>query len=344
LSAFDNLPVSSNIMSSTSSTMNSMKYASELLESVKENFYVPEAVDDMAECCSIIAKEFGETDIKCAEPYFYYGKALLEMSRLEAEVLGHAMEGIDIYAEDSVHPQVESPDVLPSTEKATIEKDVSEAMTSNFRSHSMVAKYHEGIIDSDDEGPEESSEDDGSDDDIGHLEHAWEMLEMARMIWSKAGKVDLACEALHFLGEVSMEGHNYEQAIADFEDCLSKRIAALPSGSRSIAETHYWHGVALAHMNKWSEAETALNKALDQIDARIHTIEMMEPSEHMTHEKDDLEELMIAVVARIEDQKDMQKGTYVEEEIVSGKIPYMQAVEGALQHAKKSGAQSASTA
>ena len=113
---------------------------------------------------------------------------------------------------------------------------------------------------------------------------------------------------------------------------------------RSIAETHYWHGVALAHMNKWSEAETALNKALDQIDARIHTIEMMEPSEHMTHEKDDLEELMIAVVARIEDQKDMQKGTYVEEEIVSGKIPYMQAVEGALQHAKKSGAQSASTA
>ena len=85
-----------------------MEYAKELLESVKENFYVPEAVDDMAECCAIFAKEFGETDIKCAEPYFYYGKALLEMSRLEAEVLGHAMEGIDIYAEDSVHPQVSS--------------------------------------------------------------------------------------------------------------------------------------------------------------------------------------------------------------------------------------------
>ena len=116
-------------------------------------------------------------------------------------------------------------------------------MTSNFRAHSMVAKYHEGDVDSDDEGPE----DDGSDDDIGHLEHAWEMLEMARMIWSKAGKVDLACEAIHSLGEVryilldicvikhfkvSMEGHNYEQAIADFEDCLSKRTAALPAGSR----------------------------------------------------------------------------------------------------------------
>ena len=61
----------------------------------------------MAECCAIFANEFGETDIKCAEPYFYYGKALLEMSRLEAEVLGLAMEGIDIYAEDSIHPQVD---------------------------------------------------------------------------------------------------------------------------------------------------------------------------------------------------------------------------------------------
>merc|ERR1719239_120804 len=133
------------------------------------------------------------------------------------------MEGIDIYAEDSAHPQVESPDVLPNTEKATIEKDVSEAMMNNFRAHSMEAKYHEGDVD---------SEDEGSDDVIGHLEHAWEMLEMARMIWSKAGKVDLACEAIHSLGEVSMEGHNYEQAIADFEDCLSKRTAALPAGSR----------------------------------------------------------------------------------------------------------------
>ena len=57
----------------------------------------------------------------------------------------------------------------------------------------------------------------------------------------------------------------------------------------------------------------------------------------------ELEELMIAVVERIEDQKDMQKGIYVEE-VFSGKIPHMQAVEGALQHAKKNYAQSASTA
>merc|ERR1711874_73741 len=151
-------------------------------------------------------------------------------------------------------------------------------------------------------------------------------------IWSKAGKVDLECEAIHTLGEVSMEGHNYEQAITDFKDCLAKRIASLPSGSRSVAETHYWHGVALAHVDNWAGAEAALNQALEQIDVRINMIESMEPSEHMTQEKEELEDL-----------KDMQKGIYVEE-VFSGKIPHMQAVEGALQHAKKNYAQSASTA
>ena len=98
-------------------------------------------------------------------------------------------------------------------------------------------------------------------------------------------------------------------------------------------------------MDKWIEAEAALNKALDQIDARIHAIETMEPSEHMTREKEDLLELMVAVVARIEDQKDMQKGTYVEEEEVkSSKDCCLKSIEGALQYAKKASAQSASTA
>ena len=49
-------------------------------------------------------------------------------------------------------------------------------------------------------------------------------------------------------------------------------------------------------MNKWSEAETALNKALHQIDARIRTIEMMLPSEHMSREKADMEEARTAVL------------------------------------------------
>ena len=83
---------------------------------------------------------------------------------------------------------------MPHTEKTTFPQDVSEAMTSTAQY--IVAEHHEGDVDSD-EGPEE----DGSNGSIGHQDLAWETMEKARMICSKADK-DIFCEDYYSRGGV----------------------------------------------------------------------------------------------------------------------------------------------
>merc|ERR1711953_1301012 len=58
---------------------------------------ISSAVTSLGEACELLAEEFGDKAPECAEAYFYYGKALLEMFRLEAGVLGN----IDGEDEDS---------------------------------------------------------------------------------------------------------------------------------------------------------------------------------------------------------------------------------------------------
>ena len=51
------------------------------------------AVASLATACEMLSAEFGETAVECADAYFHYGKALLEMARLESGVLGNALDG-----------------------------------------------------------------------------------------------------------------------------------------------------------------------------------------------------------------------------------------------------------
>ena len=77
----------------------SMDCALELLNEGKRDLLVsaiPDAVANFSKCCEMLVSLKGEMGVECAEAYFYYGKALLELSRVESGVLGNALDGVDM--------------------------------------------------------------------------------------------------------------------------------------------------------------------------------------------------------------------------------------------------------
>merc|ERR1712029_1283015 len=210
-------------------------------------------------------------------------------------------------------------------EKSEIEEKVADALEENFEKHDIVAKAHTGdnneeeteeedeVMEGDKVGHEMETDAEKADAEAGNLEQAWQMFDLAKVIYGKAGDVAKECESLTFLGEVSLENSNFKQAVEDRTLCLTKRIKALPADSRSIAETHYQLGVAQAHCAEYANAEKNLAAAVTGLNSRIANLKKMETSDNITKELADLTLLCTEIKERSSDHKEMQKGTYKDE-------------------------------
>merc|ERR1712192_287943 len=186
--------------------------------------------------------------------------------------------------------------------------------------HDVVARAHTGDnTEEDDEEEDEVMEGEQDGDQMetdaekveaGNLEQAWQMFDLAKVIYGKDGDVAKECESLTFLGEVSLENSNFKQAVEDLTLCLAKRIKAMPADSRSIAETHYQLGVAQAHCAEYANAEKSLEAAVGVLNTRIANLKKMKTSDDITKELAELMVLCTEIMERMADHKEMQKGTY----------------------------------
>merc|ERR1712112_715718 len=91
-----------------------------------------------------------------------------------------------------------------------------------------------------DEGGDVKEQEAEDDEDPSNLQLAWEMLELAKVIFTRKceeAKDDASlltemenklCETYLTLGEVSLENENYAQAVEDLSACLKKRQEKLP--------------------------------------------------------------------------------------------------------------------
>merc|ERR1711903_149918 len=84
--------------------------------------------------CELLSTQFGETAKECAESYFYYGKALLELSRVESGVLGNALDGVPEEDDEANNSKIEDPEKMTEEEKTEVEEKVTEALEENLES------------------------------------------------------------------------------------------------------------------------------------------------------------------------------------------------------------------
>jgi len=111
-----------------------LESANQLLVTGKRNLLVsevPSAVSALAEACEMLSSKFGETAKECAEAYFYYGKSLLELSRMESGVLGNALDGVPEEDDGANDSKIEDPTKVTEDEKEEITDKVVEALDEN---------------------------------------------------------------------------------------------------------------------------------------------------------------------------------------------------------------------
>merc|ERR1712096_601780 len=167
-------------------------------------------------------------------------------------------------------------DVETTEDEGMEEGDDSEAEESNGEDMDAEKSTTEGA-----DNTEGDSEKKDEEEEPSNLQLAWEMLELAKMVYTKQAEesaVDTEaeieeklCSTMLALGEVSLENENYKQAVEDIRMCLKKQ-EILPKDSRVVAETHYQLGVALGFNSEFEEAVGSLNSAIKIIKERINKI------------------------------------------------------------------------
>jgi len=342
---------------------------------------VPDAVTKLAQASELLSKTFGETGPETAETYFYYGKSLLELSRMESGVLGNALEGVPEEDAEGNTSQFEDPAKMTDQEKDQVNEVVTEAFEENFKElEEKKAKSEESKKEStepsadgkkaetekeakkegeeepmeeDGEGTEEEGEDEGEDtgeetgeeteekkgetdkaeketedkkdeeEEPSNLQLAWEILELAKLVYSKqleAGaenKTHLEerlVSTMLALGEVSIENENYKQAVEDIQECLKKQ-ESFGKDARLTAETHYQLGVAQGFNAQYEEAVESLKNAINLIKSRIGNLQKVD-GEEAKKEVSDLEALIPEIEEKIKDTEDLKKES--EKEAASG--------------------------
>merc|ERR1712119_96414 len=279
---------------------------------------VPAAVSCLARCCELLSAQFGETAKECAESYFYYGKSLLELSRMESGVLGNALEGVPEDSDEKVDTsQVEDPEKLTKDEKSEVEDKVAEAFDYNYKTSEIIQDEEEAAMDgaeneTDGSGMEaeelqeeametddspvkkmspkakQDSEKKGTEDEEepSNLQLAWEVLELAKVVYTKLIATEIKDKDFFEERLCSTMLHLGEVSIENenYQQAVEDiklcltKQEKMPKDARLRAEIHYHLGLAQAFHQQFDESIESHKAAIAILKERTKNLKVMETS------------------------------------------------------------------
>lgn len=226
------------------------KRAVQLLTDGKRHLIIKdfqEAVDVLSEACSLFGTIYSELDEKCAEAYFNYGCALLELSKNQISPVGleekleeenddesstEEMDSNNVTIEDNkasisdVTNEIEKEETGVDDTKSTEKKENLLEETSDDVKENKIGEQSTEKEDMSVNEGEKPDEEDVGEDEVNDLQIAWEMFELAKVIYknkdTEESKLKLA-EVLMKCGEVSIEDEKFETAIQDMTESLEIR-------------------------------------------------------------------------------------------------------------------------
>lgn len=119
------------VMTEQAITEEDFEKAQKTFQLGKKNLFLnkyDESVNNIGDACKIYSSKYGELDPQCAEVYFFYGKALLELARVENTVLGNALNGVPEDTGPIDDSRYGNPEELPAEEKEEISEKVIDAL------------------------------------------------------------------------------------------------------------------------------------------------------------------------------------------------------------------------
>ncbi|KAL3125486.1 hypothetical protein niasHT_009935 [Heterodera trifolii] len=293
-----------------------------------QSFYDASVV--LCKAAELSSKFFGDFAPQSFLPHFNYGKALIEVARLESLPIKPPVEDIDESDEEDEEEEEQGEELQSKIEEVedqqqkekTGEKggekgtdECAEERDGEQQDEAEKASNEMAEVTLKTDNEEEEANEDGGDEDDGQI--AWESLEVARKISENQMKSDEAklwterkSDVLVALGDCMTVTENFPLALEEFTSALAIRKELFGEADRRTAEVYFWIGRTHKLMDDFKTAAEHFENAKKVLEAVIAAKERElkergeENCESLSHEIEELKDTVKGVEEKVQDAVD----------------------------------------